>query len=57
MNSPVAVRPPDGVKGGDEIEYIAVGQDWVCVDVAKEYGGEEDDVIWPHLQKKKQHGK
>ena len=52
MNSPVAVRRADSVKGGDGIEQMAVGQDWVCFDVAKEYEGEEGEVIWPHRQKK-----
>ena len=33
---------------GEENEQMSVGEDWVCFDVVKEYGGEEDDVIWPH---------
>ena len=24
------------------------GQDWICFDVEKEYGGEEDEVLWTH---------
>ena len=35
------------VMGGDENEQIGVGQDWVCFDVEKVYGGEEDEVLWP----------
>ena len=27
---------------------MGVEEDWVCFDVEKEYGGEEDVVIWPH---------
>ena len=27
---------------------MGVGEDWVCFDVEKEYGGEEDEVLWPH---------
>ena len=33
---------------GEENEQMGVGEDWVCFDVEKEYGGEEDDVLWPH---------
>ena len=33
---------------GEENEQMGVGEDWVCFDVEKEYGGEEDDVIWSH---------
>ena len=25
-----------------------VGENWVCSDVEKEYGGEEDEILWPH---------
>ena len=31
---------------------MGVGQDWFCYDVEKEYVGEEDEVLWPHLPKK-----
>ena len=34
--------------GGEENEQIGVGEDWVSFDVEKEYGGEEDEVLWPH---------
>ena len=27
---------------------MGVGADWVYFDVEKEFGGEEDDVIWSH---------
>ena len=27
---------------------MGVGEDWVSFYVEKEYGGEEDEVIWPH---------
>ena len=33
--------------GGEENEQMGVGEDWVCSDVEKEYGGEEDEVLWP----------
>ena len=33
---------------GEENEQMGVGEDWVCFDVDKEYGGEEDEVLWPH---------
>ena len=33
---------------GEENEQMGVGEDWVCFDVEKEYGGEEDDVLWSH---------
>ena len=33
---------------GEENEQMGVGEDWVCFDVEKEYGGEEDEVLWPH---------
>ena len=42
--------------GGEENEQMGVGQDWVCIDVEKEYGGEEDEVLWPH-RPEKQHDK
>ena len=35
---------------------MGVGQDWVCFDVEKEYGGKGDEVIWSH-RPKKQHEK
>ena len=28
-----------------------MNQDWGCFYVEKEYGGEEDEVIWPHRPK------
>ena len=31
---------------------MCVGQDWFCFDIEKEYGGEEDEVFWPHRPKK-----
>ena len=34
-----------GVMGGEENEQMCVRQDWVCFDVEKEYGGEEDDIM------------
>ena len=37
-----------GVMGGEENEQIGIGEDWVCFDVEKEYGEEEDEVLWPH---------
>ena len=30
-----------------------VGQDWVCFDADKEYGREEDEVLWPHQNSNK----
>ena len=33
---------------GEENEQIGVGEDWFCFDVVREYGGEEDEVLWPH---------
>ena len=35
----------------EENEQMGVGQDWVCFDVEKEYGGGEDEVLWPHRKK------
>ena len=35
---------------------MGVGQDWVCFNVEQEYGGEEDEVVWPHRLKKKEYG-
>ena len=32
--------------GGEENEQMGIGQEWVCFDVEKEYGGDEDQVIW-----------
>ena len=37
-----------GCHGRRENEQMGVGEDWVCFDVEKEYGGEEDEVLWPH---------
>ena len=31
---------------GEENEQMSVGQDWVCFDVEKDYGEEEDEVPW-----------
>ena len=33
---------------GEENEQMGVGEDWVCFDVGKEYGGEEDEILRPH---------
>ena len=33
---------------GEGNEQMGVIEYWVCCDVEKEYGGEEDWVIWPH---------
>ena len=33
---------------GEENEQMGVGEYLVCFDVDKEYGGEEDEVLWPH---------
>ena len=41
-----------GFMGGEENQQMGVGQDWMCFDVEKEYGGEEDEVILPHRPKK-----
>ena len=41
------------VMGGEENEQIGVGEDWVCFDVEKGYGEEEDEVIWPHRQEER----
>ena len=30
---------------GEENEQMGVIEDWVCLDVEKEYGGEEDEVL------------
>ena len=48
----VLSKSAQGVMAGEENEQMAVGQDWVCFDVEKEYGGEEDEVLWPHRPKK-----
>ena len=37
-----------GCHGRRGNEQIGVGEDWVCFDVEKQFGGEEDEVIWPH---------
>ena len=42
-----------GLMDGEENEQMGVGQDWVCFDVEKDYGGE---VVWPQSSEK-QHGK
>ena len=41
-------RTAQSVMDGEGNEQIGVGEDWVCFDVEKEYGGEEDVVLWPH---------
>ena len=41
-----------GFMGGGENQQMGVGQDWMCFDVEKEYGEEEDEVILPHRPKK-----
>ena len=33
---------------GEENEKMCVGEDWVCFDVEKEYGGEDNEFFWPH---------
>ena len=38
---------------GKENEQMGVGEDWVCFDVEKEYGGEEDEVLWPHRREER----
>ena len=35
-----------------ENEEMGDGEDWVCFDVEKEYGGEEDDILCPYRPKK-----
>ena len=40
------------LEGGEENEQMDVGEDWVCFDVEKEYGGEEGEVLWQHRQNK-----
>ena len=42
-----------GVVEGEENEQMGVGEDWVCFDVEKEFGGEEDEVLWPHRPEKR----
>ena len=37
---------------GEENEQMCVGEDWVYFDVEKEYGGEEDEVLWPRFREK-----
>ena len=34
--------------GGEENKQMGVGEDLVSFEVEKEYGGEEDEVLWPH---------
>ena len=48
----VLSKTAQGVTGGEENEQMGVGQDWVCFDVEKKYGGEEDEVLWSHRKKK-----
>ena len=48
----VLSKTAHGVMGEEENEQMGVGQDWVCLYVEKEYGGEEDEVLWPHRPKK-----
>ena len=38
--------------GGEKNNPMDVGQDWICFDGEKEYGGEKDEVLWPHRPKK-----
>ena len=40
-------KTAQSVMDGEENEEMGVGEDWVCFDVEKEYGGEEDEVLWP----------
>ena len=42
----VLSKTAQSVMGGEENEQMGVGQDLVCFDVEKEYGGEEDEVLW-----------
>ena len=42
-----------GVMGGEENDQMGVGQDWVCFDGDKWYGGEEDEVLVPHRPKQR----
>ena len=35
----VLSKTAQGAMGGEDIEQIDVGQDWVCFDVEKEHGG------------------
>ena len=41
-----------GGMGGELNEQMGVGQYWVCFHVDKEYGGKEDEVIYPNRPKK-----
>ena len=41
----VLSKTAQGVMGGEENEQMGVGEDWVCFDVEKEYGVEEDGVL------------
>ena len=36
----------------NQVTQMDVGQDWVCLDVETKYGGEEDEVLWPHRPNK-----
>ena len=47
----VLSKTAQGVMGGEENEQMGDGQDLVCFHVKKEYGGEEDEVLWPHRPK------
>ena len=40
---------------GEENEQMGVEEDCVCFNVENEYGGEEDEVIWP-LRPEERHG-
>ena len=44
-------KTAQSVTGEKENEQMGVGQDWVCFDVEKDCGGEEDEVLWPHCPK------
>ena len=44
----VLSKTAQGVMGGEKNEQMGVGENWVCSGVEKEYGGEEDEVLWPH---------
>ena len=48
----VLSKTAQGVMCGEENEQMGVGEDWVCCDGENEYGGEEDEVLWPHHPEK-----
>ena len=50
----VLSKTAQGVMGGMEKKIMDLGQrdKWVCFDVKKGYGREEDEILWPHHPKK-----